>query len=224
MEFTDWYPIYREIVKKFGFSESDDMVSCRILSSKIPSEPDLSVLDEFRGKPVMVIGNSPDVDEKLDLVEDTIHIVAGSAIVPYFRRFGYPDILVTDLDGDGGLSLTSMENSSVVFIHAHGDNIDAISSLKIKRGYRVFGTCQCKPEKNLLNFGGFTDGDRAVFLADFLGSSRITLVGFDWANVMEDSESLARIKMRKLGVARHLITDLRRRRSRLYGENNIIIL
>ena len=34
----------------------------------------------------------------------------------------------------------------------------------------------------LHNFGGFTDGDRAVFAADDLGAASIRIIGFDLAD------------------------------------------
>jgi len=44
---------------------------------------------------------------------------------------------------------------------------------------RVLGTTQVEPFGKLFNFGGFTDGDRAAFMAHELGASRIYLVGMD---------------------------------------------
>ena len=38
------------------------------------------------------------------------------------------------------------------------------------------------PTNNVYNFGGFTDGDRSVFLAEELGASQIILVGMDLGN------------------------------------------
>ena len=42
--------------------------------------------------------------------------------------------------------------------------------------------CGYKPEKfaNLQNYGGFTDGDRAVFIADHFKAKKIFLIGFDF--------------------------------------------
>jgi hypothetical protein len=35
------------------------------------------------------------------------------------------------------------------------------------------------PIENVYNFGGFTDGDRSVFMADEMGARMIVLVGMD---------------------------------------------
>ena len=44
----------------------------------------------------------------------------------------------------------------------------------------VLGTTQAQPIGNLYNFGGFTDGDRAIFLTVALGASEIILAGMDF--------------------------------------------
>ncbi len=50
---------------------------------------------------------------------------------------------------------------------------------------RILGTCQTEPPLDVVyNFGGFTDGDRAAFLAEELGAREITLVGFDFGTVV----------------------------------------
>lgn len=44
------------------------------------------------------------------------------------------------------------------------------------------GTTQINPNffNNIQNFGGFTDGDRAVFIADYFNAKEINLIGFDF--------------------------------------------
>ena len=46
---------------------------------------------------------------------------------------------------------------------------------------KIIGTTQTDPSKfkNLHNFGGFTDGDRAVFIANHFKAKKINLIGFD---------------------------------------------
>jgi hypothetical protein len=64
----------------------------------------------------------------------------------------------------------------------------ATTSIKIARltpfFNNVLGTTQAQPAGNLYNFGGFTDGDRALFLAVALGASEITLAGMDFGDVV----------------------------------------
>jgi len=68
-------------------------------------------------------------------------------------------------------------------VHAHGDNIDKLKEY-VPRLEKVLGTCQTEPLDIVYNFGGFTDGDRAAFLAEELGAKEITLVGFDFGDVV----------------------------------------
>jgi len=53
----------------------------------------------------------------------------------------------------------------------------------------------------LRNYGGFTDGDRAVCIAEHFGAARVTLAGFDFDNPIPDTPS----KLRKLAWARKII-------------------
>ena len=48
----------------------------------------------------------------------------------------------------------------------------------------VIGTTQAQPLGNIYNFGGFTDGDRAIFLAVALGAAEITLAGMDFGDIV----------------------------------------
>jgi uncharacterized Rossmann fold enzyme len=64
----------------------------------------------------------------------------------------------------------------------------------------VVGTTQAAPLPHVYNFGGFSDGDRAVFAADELGASKITLVGVDL-----DDENVDPMKRGKLQWARKLL-------------------
>ncbi len=93
-----------------------------------------------------------------------------------------PDIVVTDLDGNlDDILLANLRGANIV-VHAHGDNLDKI--VQITPFFtNVLGTTQAQPLGNIYNFGGFTDGDRAIFLAVALGASEITLAGMDFLNV-----------------------------------------
>ena len=65
-----------------------------------------------------------------------------------------------------------------MIVHAHGDNFD---KLEMVRGLsNVTGTTQTKKIGKLENFGGFTDGDRCVFLAEYFNAKKIVLIGMDF--------------------------------------------
>jgi hypothetical protein len=60
----------------------------------------------------------------------------------------------------------------------------------------------------LVNFGGFTDGDRAVFLADHFKAKNIYLVGFDFEGKDSAFKKLDKVKLKKLDWAHVLIAML----------------
>jgi 2-amino-4-hydroxy-6-hydroxymethyldihydropteridine diphosphokinase len=96
----------------------------------------------------------------------------------------------------------------VAVIHAHGDNSDAImENIDMFTG-PVMITTQSTPDLLLCNFGGFTDGDRAVCLARHFGARRINLVGFDFDNPSCKEGSDPAVKKKKLSWAKHIIFDM----------------
>jgi hypothetical protein len=88
---------------------------------------------------------------------------------------------------------------AAIVVHAHGDNMEALRKF-VPKLRNVIGTTQTKPFGKLFNFGGFTDGDRCVFLAKELGATSITLLGFDFQD-MGASET----KRKKLKLAEKLV-------------------
>ena len=58
------------------------------------------------------------------------------------------------------------------------------------------------------DYGGFTDGDRAVELARHFGTTDILLLGFDFGNPKKKEKGDVQVKLRKLFWAHHIIFDL----------------
>ncbi len=110
-----------------------------------------------------------------------------------------PHIIVTDLDGDVEAETEASRMGAVMVVHGHGDNIPIIGSI-VPKLCNVVGSTQAVPLANVHNFGGFTDGDRCVFLARELGASAIVLIGFDFSDPHVNA-----IKRKKLEWARKLI-------------------
>ena len=88
-----------------------------------------------------------------------------------------PDVIVTDLDGVVSDIVSAQRQGSIVVIHAHGDNIEQLNSF-VPDFPRAIGSTQVEPRPNVYNFLGFTDGDRAVFLAAAMGA-KADCVGWD---------------------------------------------
>jgi uncharacterized Rossmann fold enzyme len=212
MNLAKWLRFYDEIIREFGFSKENDRDSASLLNTFL-KRPDLEKLENLvNDKEVNIFGSGPSL-EKLESLPTGINIAADGTCSFLMERGVVPDIVVTDLDGDIDDLLAANEKGALIIIHAHGDNID-----KVKRYGRRFknpyGTTQGEPFGNLLNFGGFTDGDRAGFIAEHFKPKKITFYGMDFDEMpgkysftkKEDVET----KMKKLVWAKRLIEFLRR--------------
>lgn len=203
MQFTAWQPIYYSILQDFGFSEERDEEAAELLAGIMRGrEPMLpaarSILSGCRA---IVCGNAPKLSRELDELQDrnAVFLAADGATAVLLEHNIIPDIVVTDLDGPFPAILKANSMGSIVAVHAHGDNLDALK-MYVPELKRVIGTVQCRPPPGLHSFGGFTDGDRTVFLARELGAASIELLGFDY-----EDESVTPRKKRKLEWAKRLI-------------------
>jgi len=203
MKFKEWEPIYREILKDFGFDRGRDERSARILSELLGkrSFSTQKLHELLHHKSIIVCGNTPSLKEELDNVDISNHriIAADGATSVLLEHVILPDVVVTDLDGNMNDIISADRLGSVIVVHAHGDNIPAIKRY-VPLLNHVIGTTQSAPLKNIHNFGGFTDGDRCVFMAHHFGAKSVTLLGFDF----EDA-GVSPTKRKKLQWAKRLI-------------------
>ena len=207
MDFDSWEPLYEEILEDFGFSRKADEEAAEHLSELLETREDIlaELQALIKGKQVIVCGNAPSLRDELRAhdARDRPIIAADGASAVLLDSGIVPQIIVTDLDGPFPAILEANRKGSLVVVHAHGDNIDKIERYVFQLK-RVLGTTQSRPLKNVYNFGGFTDGDRCVFLARHLGAASIELMGFDF-----EDESVTFRKKKKLAWARRLIDLLR---------------
>jgi hypothetical protein len=207
LDFKDWEPIYEQIIDDFGFRREEDENAASLLANLLPaiSSEYPETLDRLlRGKEVLVCGNASTLEAELDKLklQDYVIIVADGAASVLIGRKIIPEIIVTDLDGDVEKEIVANQQGSIMVVHAHGDNTDKLLKY-VPLLSKVIGTTQSEPFGNIYNFGGFTDGDRAVFLAHHFGASGITLAGFDF-----DDDSAGDIKKKKLKLAYQLLRQL----------------
>ncbi len=193
MEFGEWDIYYKEILDDFGFSREDDEKCAKVLDEILSEEgcltlDDLSKIVGFSDK-FIVFGAGPSIKnhikelkENYDL-KDYVLVAADGATTAMVEEKIVPDIVVTDLDGNlDDILLANLRGANIV-VHAHGDNLDKI--VQITPFFtNVLGTTQAQPLGNIYNFGGFTDGDRAIFLAVALGASEVTLAGMDFGEIV----------------------------------------
>lgn len=193
MEFGLWEKYYKEILDDFGFSRENDEESAKLLDEILSTEgcltlEELSEIVGFSDK-YIVFGAGPSLKEHVQLLKkdydlkDYVLVAADGATTALIEEKVAPDIVATDLDGRLDDILLANIRGANIIIHAHGDNIDKIARLTPFFN-NVLGTTQAQPVGNLYNFGGFTDGDRALFLAVALGASQITLAGMDFGDIV----------------------------------------
>ncbi|UCF07407.1 MAG: DUF115 domain-containing protein [Thermoplasmata archaeon] len=212
MDFEVWEPYYSRILSDFGFEREEDERSALVLSNLL-EDKDLASEDDLRdlilGKSVAVVGGARHLEKELeeDLPYDVL-IAADGTTSLLLKRAICPDVIVTDLDGNIEDQLAANRQGAIAAVHAHGDNISQIKAFVPRFTGKVMGTVQCRPFDDLHNFGGFTDGDRSVFLAEHFNAESIRLLGFDFYCVGEKENCNHETKLRKLGWARRLIAAL----------------
>jgi uncharacterized Rossmann fold enzyme len=212
MNFEVWERYYQQILSDFDFSHEDDLLSAKVLSKLIQKKNLISIAELhslLEGKEVIVVGGAKNLEDELNQgVSKNVIIAANGTTSVLLKKDLFPQIIMTDLDGIIKDQIFANSKGAIVAIHAHGDNIRQIESWAPKFKGKVLGTVQCRPHGILFNFGGFTDGDRGVFLAHHFGAKSIRLVGFDFENVGDKPNCNKEIKLKKLRWAEKLIAIL----------------
>lgn len=202
MKFEEWEPHYRKILDFFGFDPAGDDEAAHI-ASELTSRDDLSLLeDACCGREVTVCGNAPCLKDELHLIEGTV-IAADAAADLLYKSGIRAGVIFTDLDGCEDSFIGMNSKGTILVVHAHGDNIPLLKKwIPLFEGPLVL-TTQGRPFGNVHNFGGFTDGDRAIFASKELGASDIRIIGFDL-----DDISVNPVKRGKLMIARDLLKEI----------------
>lgn len=210
MDYPSWEPFYRQIVEDFGFSVAEDEAVAaeldRILGGVRVEDEELR--DLIAGEIVTVAGNGTDLPNQLPRAQGLL-LTADEATSVALRQGLRPAILVSDLDGDVEDQIRANAEGTIAVIHAHGDNGPAVRRWAPRFTGRTVATTQSRPAGRLRNFGGFTDGDRAVFLADHFGARAIRLLGWDFDHPSA-KDAPAEVKRRKLEWAYILLQNLGR--------------
>ena len=200
VEFKEWY---LKIVKEFKFSiekdiEARDYLS-RIFAKKFKKWSLDNVLNSFASKInsrsiILIYGCGPTLEESVEFLLDNqpyflfnkcINLAADGASVLLKEKKIPINGIFSDLDG---ISQNEFHYADFVCVHAHGDNIEKLINFKedILNSKNVIGTTQVEPVHNLINPGGFTDGDRIIFFLRSLLDSyhKLFLIGMDFNNII----------------------------------------
>jgi uncharacterized Rossmann fold enzyme len=228
---TDWWKVYGMITRELHLDPMKDRESTRTLSLMLTrlgvnSKLNFKVASEIvMGKDVVVFGAGPSLTDDLKKFEtskfrrNTVLIAADGAARPMFEHNLAPELIVSDLDGCPACVKTVTKSGGVGFVHAHGDNMELLTKWIPELGAGIVGTTQVEPVKNVFNFEGFTDGDRAVYIAVALGAREVILAGMDLGSVVSkyskpwlagDSKA-SEFKRRKLKWAKYLLERIARR-------------
>lgn len=211
MMILGWKRRYQSILKELSYSEKKDKESAVILDSILKKNNNYQKITKLiQGKTVFVIGSGPSLSfaiPKLKKFKKSIKIAADSALKPLLENEIVPDIIVTDLDGDEDAIKKLSKKKSIFVIHAHGDNIKKLQMVKEIKN--CIGTTQTTPFNKIQNFGGFTDGDRGVFLASHFEAKKIILFGMDFGKQIgkfsNTKKSDRDTKLKKLKIGEELL-------------------
>ena len=223
MKYKTWKPFYEKILKEFNFDKNKDFESAKILNEIISKKEQFKpeyLKNLIEKNNLIVFGAGPSLVNSIKKYKNKIDkflvISADGATSALLENSIIPDIIVTDLDGKVSDQIKANKKGSIVLIHAHGDNIKRIQKYIDKFKGKIIGTTQIDPSKfkNLYNFGGFTDGDRCVFLADHFNAGKINLLGFDFNKKIgkysfSENKDIKK-KRKKLKWCKYLIEQLKK--------------
>lgn len=226
VDLSEWWPWYERIANAFGYSKERDQEAADLLSRLLEGKsltPE-ALANRIRGSSVIVFGAGPSIEEDLERSSGRLGgyliVAADGTTSALLERGVHPHIIVTDLDGDMRDLLSAARRGSQLVVHAHGDNTDQLKARIPSFWFKTLGTTQVEPRPNVYNFGGFTDGDRCVFLAEALGAKVIVLAGMDfgtrtsrYSKVTYSEGEAPEIKVRKLRFGKELIEWLSARAS-----------
>jgi len=229
-EFSSWY---FKILKDFKFDYQRDCIARDYLSSILDQKSNdwnlertlISFKNVIQKKSrILIYGCGPSLEDTVNkslsdrdnrnLFNNCLNLAADGASI-FLKEKDIPiNGIFTDLDG---ITKKEFHNTDFMVVHAHGDNIEKLKYFEkdILNFDNMLGTTQVEPIHNVINPGGFTDGDRILFfLRTFLLSKHtIFLIGMDFNHIigryskpeMTKNKEANPIKIKKLDCAIKLI-------------------
>lgn len=221
---------YQDICLQLGIDPKLDRKATKLLNKLMnykAIEKTIERLEQtLEGTIAFIFGAGPSledsINEIIDVIEkyrDRVTLIAvdGAANALYVNNLDI-DIVVSDLDGCFKGIKEELFTESIVVVHGHGNNIEKIQQLSgMLRNEGLIGTTQGKETKKIRNYGGFSDGDRAVHLAANFRAAKIVMFGFDFGTVVgrfskpeiQDNDLSAKdTKLIKFKIAKELLSKL----------------
>ncbi len=216
--------LYTYVAEILELDPQRDRFATSILASYLDEVNVFAVLNEvlerLEGKEIAIVCPGSNLDKEIveELASVGIEIVAVDGAMCVLRD-PTPKILVTDLDGVSRCFDRVEEIKPISFIHAHGDNIDLLQNYvprALLSNVPIVGTTQVEPRIPVLNFGGFTDGDRALFISLSFRPKLVVLVGCDYGPYLGEASKGVSMrclwrKVLKHGIARYMMDYAARR-------------
>ncbi len=191
MNLRTWLSIYFRIASLMKYNIiADQLVPLVALVLNLPRIFPVSHLHKLiLNRIVFVFGAGPSLSSILpkfrrriydrDRYRGSISVVcADAAITPLLEHGIVPDIIVSDLDGNIKFLSKASKLGSLFILHGHGDNLHQILKFS-KYLNRIIISTQVFPVYPIINYYGYTDGDRAVSLAMKCGAKKIIIIGMD---------------------------------------------
>jgi len=214
MKWKLWHPRYERIAERLDIDKTADEKAAAEFEKLLPKPKIAGLKKIVCGKECVVLGAGPSLDADLKKLETAGYLnkvlISADGATSAVLKYRAPDIVVTDLDGKVGDQLKAWGSGSWMVIHAHADNAAQAQDIAPRLKKNVIGTTQTRPFGKLFNFGGFTDGDRAAFLAYELGASKIYLAGMDLGTKIGrySAKKNTERKIIKLKICRELLSWL----------------
>ena len=225
-EFKEWY---YKIITDFKFNIKEDRDARDLLSHILTQSSVIwnleDILKYFKDliqskSYILVYGCGSSLEITMEKFEGklffnkSVNLAADGAAVLLKEKQIPVDGIFTDLDG---ITINEFNYPEFIIVHAHGDNIKKLKLFREKmiNFKKIIGTTQVEPIKDILNPGGFTDGDRILyFIKSFLlPHHRIFLIGMDFNSIigryskpdLTKNQEANPVKLRKLRYAIKLV-------------------
>jgi len=177
-----WGKRYSLILEEFKYSRKKDLDAAKVLNSILKKQFPIKKLEKkIKNQTVFVVGAGSSLVSCMHVLKkykSITKIVADGATKALIENRIKPDIVITDLDGDQRFLKKASKGNAIMVVHSHGDNIEKLPLASEFKS--CIGTTEGRPFRKIHNFGGFTDGDRCVFLAKYFGAKKIILFGMDF--------------------------------------------
>ena len=190
----------------FAWDYQSDLHSANLLAKSLDSESPFGVdswspinrrsaLDRLKQKllgapKVVIVGASVCEEDFVDFDFENSVVIAADGSIGGVVDLAEIACVVTDFDGNPHLD-DAAKSGTIFIAHAHGDNFsqwhDCLNKwCNLEHPPELILTHQVTESiDGMYNFGGFTDGDRAVCLAIGLGIAKenISLIGFSTTKI-----------------------------------------